>query len=46
MATLDEKDIESVAGEGNAAGLSNELISNKTLDGLQTYKDAAMLNAD
>ena len=38
-------DIEGVAGEGETAGLSNELISNKTLDGLQTYKDAAMLNA-
>ena len=39
-------DIEGVAGEGETAGLSNELISNKTLDGLQTYKDAAMLNAE
>jgi hypothetical protein len=37
---------EGVAGEGETAGLSNELISNKTLDGLQTYKDAAMLNAE
>jgi hypothetical protein len=41
----DIDDIEGVAGEGETAGLSNELISNKTLDGLQTYKDAAMLNA-
>lgn len=38
-------DIEGVAGEGEIAGLSNELISNKTLDGLKTYKDIAMLNA-
>jgi hypothetical protein len=42
----DIDDIEGVAGEGETAGLSNELISNKTLDGLQTYKDAAMLNAE